>query len=322
VPSPPSTPSSSFRLRALQVRRLGWSSGLQTWKPHTGQNTPYNNKVLNKAPHTGSSTPPIVDTEECTENCKEESCHPAHTTLEQRDGRHVRIDHVAVGEYIATPHGYEPILGFLHRSSDATANYYRFITANGALEISDHHWLVVNGTLADPATVTPGDLLTTSPDPNPKAGTNPNPATVTPGDLLTMSADTSKASIAPDQTPVLAMEMHMRRGAYHLFTPSGLYYADGLLVSDYNDAVPQIAWRLFVRGYVSLRYALGLPVIPEGEGVLLRPFAFHDALKRSAAPPLIQHLLSPLTITSAVVLEVGNLALTSAMALRGSLQGV
>ena len=89
-------------------------------------------------------------------------CHPASSTLTLCDGAPLRLDAAAVGDSIRTPSGCEPITGLFHADAEAVGTYHKFTTKGGAsVAISDDHWLFVNGAEADPATVKPGDLLTT-----------------------------------------------------------------------------------------------------------------------------------------------------------------
>ena len=48
---------------------------------------------------------------------------------------------------------------------------------------------------------------------------------------------------------------------------SGAYYVDGYLASDYNAHLPATTWT-FVRKYVAMRYDAGMPVMPEGHGLI------------------------------------------------------
>ena len=79
--------------------------------------------------------------------------------------------------------------------------YHKFTTKSGAtVAISDDHWLFVNGAEADPATVKPGDLLTT---------------------------------FKREHDPVVRVETTTERGAYHILVASGAYYVDGVAASTY-----------------------------------------------------------------------------------------
>ena len=142
-------------------------------------------------------------------------------------GRAVRIEDVRVGTPVLTPSGYEPVVGRLHAEPIVSREYFEIVTSRGVMSISPLHWLYVNGSLADPAGVRPGDWLT-----------------------------------APDDTraEVLSVRRTLREGAYHITTPSGAYYVDGHLASTYMAVVPHWAWRLFGDGYVRLRHRLGVPV--------------------------------------------------------------
>ena len=98
-----------------------------------------------------------------THGSQNSMCHPASSTLTRCDGSSLRIDAAAVGDSIRTPSGCEPITGLFHADAEAFGTYHKFTTKGGAsVAISDDHWLFVNGAEADPATVKPGDLLTTA----------------------------------------------------------------------------------------------------------------------------------------------------------------
>jgi len=159
-------------------------------------------------------------------------CHPAHSLLELEDGRRVRIDEISVGQRIRTPSGFEPVAGFLHADASVRPSYHVFATDGGAsVAISDNHWLLVDGVEADPATVQLGQMLRT-----------PN-----------------------GWQRVTAISKEVYAGAYHLVTPSGLYYVDDVAASTYVAYIPHAAWKIFGDGYITLRYRLGVPLMPEGQ---------------------------------------------------------
>lgn len=162
-------------------------------------------------------------------------CHPSHATVELATNQHVRLDELTIGERIRTPTGFEPVVGFLHAEPDVFASYHVFTTATGRkIVISDRHYLFVDGVAADPTTVKVGSMLST-----------------------------------PDgQQRVVTVGKEMHAGAYHLVTPSGAYYVDGVAASTYVAYVPHAVWRVAGDGYITLRYHLGLPVVPEGQAQL------------------------------------------------------
>jgi len=188
-------------------------------------------------------------------------CHPSHSTLELETGASIRIDEVRVGERIRTPSGYEPVVGFLHAEKGATSDFFVFETASSSMAISEKHWLFVDGVEADPATARVGQVLDTVHGPQ----------------------------------PILAIRKESHLGAYHLITPSGAYFVDGIAASTYPAYIPHAAWKLVGDAYVTMRYRLGMPVVPEGEAPVtlfwmldaLRAVGVSDALASAAFWPLI-----------------------------------
>ena len=80
----------------------------------------------------------------------------------------------------------------------------------------------------------------------------------------------------PQAITAIAKETHA--GAYHLVTPSGAYYVDGIAASTYVAYIPHAAWKIFGDGYITLRYQLGVPIVPEGRAPVTL-FWLLDALK-------------------------------------------
>jgi hypothetical protein len=199
------------------------------------------------------------------------ACHPSHSTLALCDGTSVRIDAVNIGDAIRTPSGCEPVTGFFHSQPDVFREYYRLSTADASMSISEMHWLPINGAEASPATVKPGDLLST---PN-------GPQTVT------------------------NVETRTERGAYHILVASGSYYVDGIAASTYLAYVPHGLWKTFADGYSSLRYRLGVPLTPEGKGhySFTWPLAVYEKL---GMPAGVVSALSPFTTMLVVLTEVVN----------------
>ena len=82
--------------------------------------------------------------------------------------------------------------------------------ANHKVAISDKHFLFVDGVEADPATVKLGQSLATPDGPS----------------------------------PIVAIAKETHAGAYHLVTPSGAYYVDGVAASTYVAYIPHAAWKV------------------------------------------------------------------------------
>ena len=191
------------------------------------------------------------------------------------DGTPVRIDAVKVGDSIRTPVGCEPIVGFLHAEPHSFVPYNVFTPeANLSISIADKHFLVVNGVEADPATVKLGQFLTTPHGPQ----------------------------------AIRAIAKEKKIGAYHLITPSGAYYVDGVAASTYVSYIPHAAWKVCGDGYISLRYKLGLPIVPEGVSPIklfwildvLDAIGVSDAVQSSIFWPLIAGSVVATELASAV----------------------
>ena len=93
-----------------------------------------------------------------------------------------------------------------------------------------------------------------------------------------------------------------------------LYYVDGVDASTYIAHVPLGVWKVFADGYASLRYKLGAPIAPEGEGILsiTWPLAVYAKL---GVPSEAVASLWPLTTAAAVLTELANtMIVTPAMA--------
>lgn len=202
------------------------------------------------------------------------SCHPAASTVELEGGGFLPMDELAVGMRIRVPDGHAPVLGFLHQERDMVGEYFELTAGKRALAVSSHHYIVANGREVDPSTVTTGDVL------------------YTPEGNVTVTR---------------VQQQKLAAGAFHPFVAGGSYYVDGLLATDYNDHTPKWAWEL-VRVYVATRYHLGIPVIPEGHGLVKRPFFAFDALDKMGVPSTAQWPLIPLLIPTVLAAELVNLA--------------
>jgi len=139
-----------------------------------------------------------------------------------------------------------------------------------SIAISDKHWLFVDGAVADPAVVKHGQTLSTR--------------------------------NGPQAITAITTETHV--GAYHPMTPSGAYYVDGIAASTYPAYIPHNAWKVVGDGYVTLRYRLGLPVVPEGVAPVSL-FWLLDALTAFGVPESVQSALFwPLIAGSVTITEL------------------
>ena len=92
-------------------------------------------------------------------------------------------------------------------------------------------------------------------------------------------------------------------GAFHLFVPSGAYYVDGLLASDYLDYIRLKPVWAAGRYYVAARFYAGLPIVTHGVVDVFKVTAAAAAL-----PAPVQLAAAPLLFVATVALELVNLA--------------
>jgi len=174
------------------------------------------------------------------------NCHPAASTVEGPDGP-ARIDELAVGDLVRARTSFEPVIAIPEAAAAVAGRYLQIQTVAGrTLNIAPHHHLYVNGSEVDSLDARVGDLLTTP------------------------FGDEAVESVRVVFLP----------GAYHIITPSGTYFVDGLLASDFVSTdqcyLPRHAWP-FIKAYARLRYHAGIPARPFRDGQAL--WLFHT-LKR------------------------------------------
>jgi len=190
------------------------------------------------------------------------------------------MDELTVGVQIRTPNGFEPVIGFGHADADAHGEYYRFSTSAGkTLSISPRHHLFANGKEVEPATVKVGDELHL------------------PG---------------KETTVVTAISLGVAQGAFHLFVPSGAYYVDGLLASDYLDYVAFKPVWVAGRYYVAARYYLGVPIKMQGVIDLTKAASVWSAADRLPGP--LPVAAAPILFLGMVLFEQVNLAAENVLA--------
>jgi len=207
-------------------------------------------------------------------DCLETGCHPSDTLLELPSGGTVRIDEVAVGTLVKTASGVEPVTALMHAEPDVTMSFFRFHTKDASMAISKGHWLFVNGIEREPSTVTVGELLTTS---------------------------------CCGAQPITKIEQTVEQGKFHITTPSNNYYADGVLSSTYVSYVPLNVWKVAGGLYPMLRYKLGVPITPEGQGPL-SIFWLLYVYQALSLPKLVVDALWPLTMSATLFAELLNTA--------------
>mmetsp|Transcript_2333 Transcript_2333/g.4804 ORF Transcript_2333/g.4804 Transcript_2333/m.4804 type:complete len:856 (-) Transcript_2333:259-2826(-) len=200
------------------------------------------------------------------------SCHPASTTVELEDGSTVRMDALQVGTRVRTAAGFEAVTALMHAEHGKTADFFRFHTADASMAITQGHYIFVNGVERDPATVKVGELLTTA---------------------------------CCGEQPIERIEHTIEEGMFHLTTDSTTYYADGVLSSTYVAFVPLNVWKVAGGLYPRVRYAVGVPITPEGQGVLSIFWLLHlyEAIR---LPMFFRGLLWPITMASTLFAELVN----------------
>lgn len=195
-------------------------------------------------------------------------CHPANTMLEQRDGRRIPISALSTGDEVRTAHGFEPVIAFTHREAELSTPFVSVHAGNFSMSVSPGHYMFVNGVKRDPDTVAVGD------------------------EVSTPWGSERVSEVARSEL----------RGAYHLVTPSGSYFADGILVTDYVAELPTWVWQLIKLLYLTPRFHLGVPPTPQGEGS--PTFWLGDTLDALGVDMSIRRKwLWPLTLPIMVVTE-------------------
>ena len=176
---------------------------------------------------------------ELGEESAQAQCHPGHSTLDLLGRRGVPIREVKVGDSVKSAVGYEPVIAIIHASENINAVYYKFSGDGFSMEISKGHVMYVNGELADPKDVRVGDYIQTT------AG----------------------------ERRVDEISLRAASSAYHIYTRSGTYYADGVLVSDKHGLASE-SWGPVTDGLFSLwksfaylRYAIGAPIVNDDKVV-------------------------------------------------------
>ena len=84
------------------------------------------------------------------------------------------------------------------------------------------------------------------------------------------------------------------------------YFADGVLVSDYYALVPPRVFDV-ARGYARARYAVGLPFVPIGRGLVRLDWIF-EVLSWAGVSEAVQKELFPLTLPIMFATGVVNTA--------------
>ncbi|AEO98252.1 hypothetical protein EPVG_00034 [Emiliania huxleyi virus 201] len=199
-------------------------------------------------------------------------CHPNNCMVSTEHGA-VAIQHLNVGDRIYTPSGYEPIIGFFDKDIKKTAEYYEITMENKQhITISKHHAIPINGRMTDPSLIKSGDVINT------------------------VSGITS----------VVSNNKVLQQGAHHFLVPSGLYYIDNVVCSDYTMHLPLVMFNL-VHMYIRARYNIGLPIIYREQSVLSPYWPYHILGKLNASTTMYNIcsvLFVPLVILTEFILAV------------------
>ncbi|UKZ11049.1 hypothetical protein EhVM1_000034 [Emiliania huxleyi virus M1] len=199
-------------------------------------------------------------------------CHPNNCMVYTEHGA-VAIQHLNVGDRIYTPSGYEPIIGFFDKDIKKTAEYYEITMENKQhITISKHHAIPINGRMTDPSLIQIGDVINT------------------------VSGITS----------VVSNNKVLQQGAHHFLVPSGLYYIDNVVCSDYTMHLPLVMFNL-VHMYIRARYNIGLPIIYREQSVLSPYWPYHILGKLNASTTMYNIcsvLFVPLVILTEFILAV------------------
>lgn len=178
----------------------------------------------------------------------DKGCHPNDCMISTKHGQ-VAIQHLNIGDRVYTPSGYEPIIGFFDKNNNKTAGYYEIALENNEIiTVSRHHAIPIDGTLTDPSLIKSGDIVNT---------------------LRGMTTVTSNTMIS-------------KQGAHHFIVPSGLYYIDNVVCSDYTMHVPLIVFNI-VHMYILARYHMGIPIIYREQSVLSPYWPYHILGKMNAS---------------------------------------
>lgn len=102
----------------------------------------------------------------CENQCgvpKGSTCFPADAVVELEDGMTLRMDALKVGHKVRVgPKEHSEVFMFSHQYTDAQATFVKLQTATGAIQLTESHYLFVNGKAAQASTVKVGDLLETA----------------------------------------------------------------------------------------------------------------------------------------------------------------
>lgn len=92
------------------------------------------------------------------------TCFPANAELQLKDGSAIRMDTLQVGHKVRVSHKeHSEVFMFSTKYTDAQATFVHLHTATaGSIQLTEGHYLYVNGKVAQASTVKVGDLLETA----------------------------------------------------------------------------------------------------------------------------------------------------------------
>lgn len=199
-------------------------------------------------------------------------CHPNNCMVSTEHGA-VAIQHLNIGDRIYTPSGYEPIIGFFDKDIKKTAEYYEITMENKQhITISKHHAIPINGRMTDPSLIKSGDMINT------------------------VSGITS----------VVSNNKILKQGAHHFLVPSGLYYIDNVVCSDYTMHLPMVMFNV-VHMYIYARYVIGIPIIYREQSLLSPYWPYHILGKLNASTTtynICSIMFVPLVLLTEFILAV------------------
>lgn len=88
-------------------------------------------------------------------------CFPGRASVDLRDGSTKKMSEIEIGDVVRTgPASFSRVFMFTHRIAKGSFNFVRLATASGrSIELTEDHYLYVNGRLTAAGSVVAGDLL-------------------------------------------------------------------------------------------------------------------------------------------------------------------
>lgn len=143
------------------------------------------------------------------------TCFPATAKVELENGKTKSMDQLVVGDSVRVgPNEFSEVYYFSTEMTDVTTKFVKITTANAELQLTQNHFLYVNGELQTASEVKAGDVV--------------------------VLADGTKS-------PVTAVDSAWGPGLYNPHTLNGDIVVDGVKTSTYTEAVhPRLAHALLM----------------------------------------------------------------------------